>query len=162
MADLAEVLESDHRRPWPRRRVAAVLVLALLLAGTAYAVDRHVRGTEERALAACADRASVAVDRAYAPVRARWAEVEPALDAGAHVMLRVSLYRRVSESAEGASARVDEARRECAAVSVLAVHRALLARRERCVRALDAHARFLDEVALSGRTLNDSWPRGSC
>ncbi len=154
----AEVLEAAPPRRWPPRRVAWVAVVALGLGGTAYALDHRVRADEERALTACGERAAAAVETAYAPIRERWGRALPALDGGASLMVRFSLYGQVREAAAGASELLDGARRECAGVEILAWHRAQEKRRAGCVRLLGDHEEFLARVERSGVAVNSAWP----
>ncbi len=154
----AEVLEATPPRRPSRRRLAWVAVVALGLGGTAYAVDHRVRADEERALTACGERAVAAVDTAYAPIRKLWGRALPALDGGASLMVRISLYGQVSEAAAGASEIASDARRECASVEVLAWHQELVNRRDGCVRLLGEHEKFLARVARTGVAVNSAWP----
>jgi hypothetical protein len=153
-----EVLEATPTRRWSRRRWVVVAAVALVLGGTAYAVDHRARTSEEQALADCGDRAAAAVEQAYAPVNARLAEVGPPLNSGVSLMVRYSLYRRLSESARGRSAIVERAREECAGVSILPTHPDLARRRDDCVRLLGEHADFLSGVEQSGPMINAVWP----
>jgi hypothetical protein len=154
------VLEATRppSRRWSRRALVVAVVVTALLGTTAYAVDRAARQREEKALEACGERAAAVVDTAYAPIREQWGRALPALDGGASLMIRFSLYQQLSRSAAGAAEPVAVARDDCASVGVWAVHTDLLARRDECVRALGRHEEFLAAVARTGVTVNSAWP----
>jgi hypothetical protein len=155
----AEVLEAAPTKRLSRRRRLAVVTLVVALGITAFLVDRRSRAGEEQELADCGSRAAAAVEQAYTPIEARWARARRDLDGGASLMVRYGIYRQLSDSADGASSTVARARRTCAEVSVLAVHPALVTRRDACLRLLDEHVDFLAQVGRSGVTLNGAWPQ---
>jgi hypothetical protein len=157
-AEVLEAAPSRAGRRWSRRAVVVTLTVVAMLAGTAYVVDHRVRAGEGRALASCGERAAATLRTVYQPLRERWGRALPALDGGAALMIRFSLYRQLSEAAVGASEVAAGARRDCAAVEVWPVHADLVARRDDCVTALTRHEEFLAAVARSGVAVNSAWP----
>ncbi|MEZ5097180.1 MAG: hypothetical protein R2731_14410 [Nocardioides sp.] len=154
----AELLEAPGLSRRATRAWALVAVLLLLVATAAYVVDQRVRRAEEGDLDDCVAQAQTAVSRAYRPVVARWGRVRPALDNGASLMVRTSIYRGLSEVASGRSSLVESARDRCARVAVLPFHRTQAEHRRSCVRLLDAHADFLERAATDARVLGGAWP----
>lgn len=146
----AEVLSLEGRAPWPRA-VVAVVIGAVLAAGLLVAVvDRGIRSREEHALDDCAARAQEAFVQASAPLDAMASYVRPVLENGPTPSLRRGMYALVGEAAAGSDSRLAAAARECRAIDVSWTHPALRARRDACLRGLDARAAFLRGVARDG------------
>ena len=152
----AEFLEvGDDQGPRTSWRVRLVLLVAALVVGlTGYAVDRELREREARAVSVCAVEATAAIDMAGRRVGATYEYVRHSLfDLSPQVLEGVN--RLIAEAAEGEGAPLASPRATCAAVKVFPLHDGLQERRDRCLEVLDAHRSGLEAVAADGAALGD-------
>jgi hypothetical protein len=153
----AELLDFGEDRRWrlSGRLQVSLLVLVPVVVCLGYGVDRSLRGREAAAVASCAAGATEAVDLASRRVQATYEYVRPAFGSASTPGLRAGLFQLVAESAAGAGGRLDAPAQSCRDVSVIALHRDLSDRRDRCVRLLDAQRDGLQALAADGETLQE-------
>ncbi len=151
--ELLELGDERRRRP-PRRLRVVLLALGLVLAVAGFLVDRSVRAREERAVAACAQEATTAVDLAGRPVHAAYEYIRPVLANGPGRARSADLYLLVAEAAPaGVDPDVAAAARRCGAITVLPWHDAVRQRRERCLAVLSRQRSGLAAIARDGKAV---------
>lgn len=138
----------------PRRRLWWVLLAAgVLVASSAFVVDRLLRDHEDDQVAACADRVGAAVELEGRRVRATYDYVRFAaglVDAQGHLD---GLYRQIAKAARRSGGQLATARDTCLSIAFLPHHDDLRDRRDRCVGVLDAQRSRLAAVAADGRSI---------
>jgi hypothetical protein len=139
------------RRTAPPRWIWSVLLAAaLVVAGVALLVDRGLREREDRAIAACADEVSAAVDLAGRRVQATYEYVRASFGAVSAPSHSEGLYLLIARSARHFGSELSTARGTCASIPVLPLHGDLRDRRDRCVHVLDAQRARLMDVSVNG------------
>ena len=134
-------------------RRALVLAVVAGLLGTALAlslVDQRLRAGEDRALAACEERAYAAAVRADSVLRSMAEYIRPS------IAERSGLWVLMSEAAERARPSVDAALASCRDVEVRGVHRTHVRERAAYVDYLRARSEQLGSIAADGRAAAES------
>ena len=130
--------------------ILAVVVLAALVASTAWHADRQARAHESAALAACREKLHNATVSADLTLVAVADNLRPTLVA-ARGEQRARVERTMSNPARQLLPEVAEAARTCRAVSVLPWHLALHGRHEATVAYSSALATKVRRIAADGR-----------
>jgi hypothetical protein len=152
-----DVLEVGRSGP-TRRTLVLLAVPLLVVAASLLLVDQKARATEAAGLDRCATRTHAAVHEATARMAGILGYVRPVWSYRIPRHVERSLDALVSRSAAGAGGPLQQVRRSCAAVDVLAVHPGLRSRQAACVGLLDTYARFLREVVRDGHRATGEWP----
>ncbi len=138
--------------------------MLLLLVGGAALWDHRLRDRDATRVRGCVAAATSSVRFTSARVDAIASYVRPALDGAQEPATRRRFERIVSRAVESTVPDVRRARERCTAVQVAWLHRGAEARRQDCLRLLQADLDYLDAVIADGarafgtRTL----PAGSC
>lgn len=149
MSGQAEVLDAG-RPPPSRARVAALLVLLLVLGVCAAGLDRAFRARGSEQVAACRQQGSSTITAAFDRLTARTGTVRPAVFGMADGERRQQLLELVSDAVAGVDDRLRAARVRCEEVGLLWHHQDLARRRDECVAALDELAVWFGGVSRDG------------
>jgi hypothetical protein len=140
----------------PRRRLWRVLlVVAVVVAGSAVVVDRVLRAREADRVAACAKDVGAAVQFEGRRVRATYEYVRFAAGLVDTRGQMGTLYLQIAKAARRSGSRFAEARDLCASIAVLPNHDDLRDRRDECIRVLDTQRSRLSAVAADGRSVSE-------
>jgi hypothetical protein len=151
-----ELLQIGDGRRWlrPSRRVRLVLVVvAVAVIAIALLADQVLRDREARAVVACADAVTEAVEVAGAPVRAAYEYVRPSLGLRSERAETDGLFLLIAKAATDAERELAGPGDTCETVSILPLHSELRQRRDRCVDVLDAQRSRLMAVAENGEAV---------
>lgn len=136
-----------HRRLW-----RVLLTAAVVVAGSAFVVDRVLRDREADQIATCADRVSAAVELEGRQVRATYEYVRYAAGLVNVQGQLEDLYLLIAQAARRSGGELLTARDTCTSIAVSPFHNDLRNRRDTCVDVLDAQRSRLAAVAEDGRS----------
>jgi hypothetical protein len=144
-----EVLDGG-RPPRSRARIAAFLVVLLVLGVGAVVLDRSFRARESEEVSGCREQAASRIAAEFDRLTARTGTVRPAVFAMPDGDLRQQLLGLISEAVAGADDRLRAARVRCEEVGLLWHHGDLARRRDRCIAALEELVVWFGEVSRDG------------